>query len=284
MGEGFYIYKKEVDWSVLQQGFTIPVSIQVVFKQLIKDSLLRGTTKKVKLLIDGQIYSASLVNQKFDINKYPNHKDIIQFRYEPNSIIAKKMQNIFSETFKYCLELKKNDDLGKNKKKPIFIPQEKKEYLMLYTTQFDDTFLLEYLTANDNEIIDNQMNLIDEEEFEMSINYQKEDDKARIEEKMQLVKVRKLDRSICENLKLLYDNRCQITGVNFCDNYNVSVVEAHHIDYFVKSQNNNSNNIVIISPNYHRLIHKLNPIFDRQNLAFVFPNGLSEKIKLNRHL
>jgi 5-methylcytosine-specific restriction enzyme A len=144
--------------------------------------------------------------------------------------------------------------------------------------------LLDYLTANDNEIIDNQITMLDEEEFEMSINYQKEDNSARIEEKMQLVKVRKLDRSICDNLKLLYENRCQITGVNFCENYNVSVVEAHHIDYFVKSQNNNSENIIIISPNYHRLIHKLNPIFDRPNLLFKFDNGLVEKIKLNLHL
>jgi 5-methylcytosine-specific restriction enzyme A len=127
MKEGFYIYKKEVDWSVLQQGFTIPVSIQVAFKQLIKDTLLRGITKKVKLLIDGQIYFASLVNQKFDENKYPNHRDIIQFRYEPNSAIAKKMQDIFTESYNYCLNIRSSDILKEEKKRDLFIFRKRKK-------------------------------------------------------------------------------------------------------------------------------------------------------------
>jgi hypothetical protein len=39
MEEQFYIYKKEGDWSVLQEGFSIPVSIQVVFKERMKNYL-----------------------------------------------------------------------------------------------------------------------------------------------------------------------------------------------------------------------------------------------------
>lgn len=284
MQPNFYIYKKEVDWSVLQQGFTIPVSIQVVFRQLIKDSLPRGATKNVKLVFDNQTYDAKLVNQNFDEQKYPNHKDIIQFRYEPNSLIANKMRKVFSSSYNYFSEFRASDVLQEYRKRPIPISEDRKEFLMIYTTQFEDTFSLEFLTAQENQKIEKEVERFDEDEFEMAVNYEQKDLTARIEQKPRLAKIRKLDRSICDNLKLLYNYRCQITGENFCEHHGVSVVEAHHIDYFTKSLNNNSDNILIVSPNYHRLIHKLNPIFDRKNLTFVFPNGLREAIKTNLHL
>ena len=53
----------------------------------------------------------------------------------------------------------------------------------------------------------------------------------------------------------------------------VTLVEAHHIDYFTTSQNNDTTNIIIISPNYHRIIHKNNPVFNRKKFQFEFPNG-----------
>jgi len=284
MQSNFYIYKKEVDWSVLQQGFTIPVSIQVAFRQLIKDSLPRGTTKNVNLIFDNQTYDAKLVNQNFDEQKYPTHKDIIQFRYEPSSPIANKMREIFSSSYNYFSEFKASDVLQEYRKRSIPISEDQKEYLAIYTTQFEDAFLLENFTVQDNRKVEKEVESFDEDEFEMAVNYEQKDLTARIERKPQLVKIRKLDKSICDNLKLLYKHRCQITGENFCEHHGVSVVEAHHIDYFTKSLNNNSDNILVVSPNYHRLIHKLNPIFDRKNLAFIFPNGLREAIKTNLHL
>jgi 5-methylcytosine-specific restriction enzyme A len=284
MQANFYIYKKEVDWSVLHQGFTIPVSIQIAFRQLIKNSLPRGTSKNVKMFFDNQTYEARLVNQKFDEQKYPNHQDIIQFRYEPNSEIANKMRSVFSSSFNYFSEFKANNVTRKYRKRPVPVSEEQKEHLIVYTTQFEDTFLLEHFTVQESRKFEKEVESFDEDEFEMAVNYEQKDLTARIERKPQLVKIRKLDKSICDNLKLLYKHRCQITSENFCEHYGVSVVEAHHIDYFTKSLNNNSDNILIVSPNYHRLIHKLNPIFDRKNLAFIFPNGLREAIKTNLHL
>lgn len=51
-----------------------------------------------------------------------------------------------------------------------------------------------------------------------------------------------------------------------------------------KSMNNDTSNIIILSPSYHRIVHKANPVWDNENLAFRFPNGLVEKVKLNKHL
>ena len=68
------------------------------------------------------------------------------------------------------------------------------------------------------------------------------------------------------------------------DEYGDSVVEAHHIDYFTQSQNNDSTNIIIISPNYHRIIHRNNPHFNRNKFQFEFDNGETLKLKLFEHL
>ena len=40
----------------------------------------------------------------------------------------------------------------------------------------------------------------------------------------------------------------------------------------------------IAKPSFHRIIHQASPIFDRKKLSFIFPNGVIEKVKLDRHL
>ena len=76
----------------------------------------------------------------------------------------------------------------------------------------------------------------------------------------------------------------QISGEKIGERYGDSVVEAHHIDYFTHSQNNDSTNIIIISPNYHRIIHKNNPRFNRHKFQFEFTNGEVLRLKLYEHL
>jgi len=52
-----------------------------------------------------------------------------------------------------------------------------------------------------------------------------------------------------------------------------------------RSQNNDSTNIIIISLNYHRIIHKNNPRFNRKKYhQFEFPNGEVMRLKLYEHL
>ena len=59
---------------------------------------------------------------------------------------------------------------------------------------------------------------------------------------------------------------------------------AHHLIPFTESMNNDTSNIIILSPSYHRIIHKAKPKWDSKNLSFCFPNGVVEKVKLSRHL
>ncbi len=110
------------------------------------------------------------------------------------------------------------------------------------------------------------------------------DDTAKIVERETLMKYRMIDRNVIRMLKKFYDYRDEISGEKIGSEYGESVVEAHHIDYFTKSQNNDSTNIIIISPNYHRIIHKNNPHFNREENQFEFENGEVLKLKLFEHL
>ena len=61
MEEHYYIYKKEVDWSVLREGFSIPVLIQVVFKKLVELFKKRG--KEGYKCNTGRTYLSSKINK-----------------------------------------------------------------------------------------------------------------------------------------------------------------------------------------------------------------------------
>jgi len=102
--------------------------------------------------------------------------------------------------------------------------------------------------------------------------------------KQKFVKIRKLDRTISDHLKALYKYKCQICGEDHGIKYNIHLTEAHHIEPFSQSVNNNASNIMIICPNHHEIIHSAPPFFDRSTLTFIYPNGLRERLILNIHL
>lgn len=63
----FYIYKKEVDWSVLHEGFSIPVIIQVLFHQKINKYLKRGEKKEIIFLLDNIDYRVKLTTVRLKV-------------------------------------------------------------------------------------------------------------------------------------------------------------------------------------------------------------------------
>ena len=71
--------------------------------------------------------------------------------------------------------------------------------------------------------------------METSFNYDIIDESATIFASERIVKIRKLNKKIGDNLKLLYNYRCQICGRQIGEEYGSHIVEAHHIDYFVQS-------------------------------------------------
>lgn len=85
-------------------------------------------------------------------------------------------------------------------------------------------------------------------------------------------------------LKELYSFKCQVCGYNFKPRYPVAYSETHHILWLSRGGIDHSNNLIVVCPNHHRIIHEAKPKFDREQLAFVYNNGLTEHLDNEGHL
>lgn len=265
----------------MRQGFQIPVEFHHLLKAIPGGMPKHGETRSVKVVIDGVGYDAQLKNQGFDRTKYDGHADVIQIRYSEGSEIVKRLREVFSSTWNY-VESIKNLPENINRKFIIRIPEEHQEFLALSTTDLPNVFVADSITTAVKAEVKTEVSTISELDFE---TFEPREDKSTgIKQVSRLQKIRQLDRSIGDSLKLLYDYRCQMTGEKVGDEYNALVVEAHHIIPFTESMNNDTSNIIILSPSYHRIIHNAKPVFDRSNLSFHFPNGFVEKVKIDKHL
>lgn len=123
---------------------------------------------------------------------------------------------------------------------------------------------------------------MDEGELERIINYT--DSTARIIVKTQRGNHRIYNQALINQLKRLYRGNCQLCGFNPVSDFHVNICEAHHICYFSKSQNNNASNLIIVCPNHHKLIHKLNPVYNVDTHCFQFESGEIMNISFDLHL
>ena len=275
-----YVYKKEIDWSTLMEGFTLPLDNQVIFLRNMENFLQRGQSKIIHFFMNGKTYDAKIVNMNNSVEK--RRKDAYQIRYSRNGELSQALQQYFFKSMSYIKMIRESRD--PKDRSYIKVPDGLKEYLAIYTTEYEDTFLLEPIAQDDFQVMKKAIQGMRERTVENEIEYEMEDKSSGIEKKLQIVKIRKLNRKIGENLKLLYGYRCQICGQVIGEKYGSHIAEAHHIDYFVNSLNNDANNQMIVCPNHHSVIHDANPVFDRRRMVYRFDNGAEERIILNKHL
>lgn len=273
------LYNKMVDKSLLTEGFSIP-SVFVQNFTSICGELKVGEKKEITLLIENQTFKAQFINQKFDQERYKKHKELYQVRYKKNGELALFLRSIFHSTYNYYQQSIKEQ--SPDKKKYIKIPEEDIEYLAVYSTESKDIWQLEAVKKSDRHQIRNDLKVTPPLLYTDLYN---EDTSASLEVKEKAVKIRKLESKIIENLKKLYNYRCQICGSNIGEIFNVNVCDAHHIHPFSESLNNRYDNIIIVCPNHHRLLHTANPIFIAgNNPHFLFKDGTKLQLTLDYHL
>lgn len=270
-----------MDWSLLIEGLAVPIENQVIFGKIMGRFLQRGEKKQIKIYLDGRSYDASIINIDYS-SKFNRKNDIFQIRYSRNGELAQALQKRFMSSYRYLESMRKMRTPGD--RTLLRLPEDDKEFLAVYTTEYDDSYIFEPILKNDFSVARQYFLRLGERAFEEQSDYKVSDPDAGIEERTQIAKVRKLDRSIGDNLKQLYGYRCQICGRLIGEEYSARVVEAHHIDYFVKSLNNDASNQMIVCPNHHSIIHDVNPVFDRTRKLYVYKNGMTEGLLLNKHL
>ena len=274
-----FFLKHSVDLSLLTSGFHIQTEFHQLVYALPGGTLHHGESREIKVLIDGEEFTTKLYNIGFDQNKYPDHPDLLQVRYSPGSPIARKLQSVFAEDYRYLMASR---ELA-GPRKQIRLPNDNHDEIVFLGTAMPNVFILDCISSEERKKAATEIRQMSELDFENAFEA-REDANAGIREISGIRRIRQLDRSIGDSLKRLYDFRCQMTGERIGSEYDVLVVEAHHIVPFTLSMNNDTSNIIIVSPDYHRIIHKAKPVWDCKKLSFKFPNGLQERVKVNKHL
>lgn len=269
-----FLYKTDVTWSMLNDGFAIPVLFQDEFFADLGFRLSKGHSETIKVMLAGKYYEAKLMNLGFNEKKWPEHKEIVQIRYNPNSEISIALRSVFSETYHQMKKIK----TGLKPKQHLRVPDDIKAELAVFGGIKQGELVFDAIPCKMRNEAREKISLQTEEEFEAGQLIKATDEDAKVVEREAKIKVRVLDREIGEALKRLYKNQCQICKYGFLDRYGVALSEAHHIDPFVKSLNNNAENILILCPNHHRVIHKSHPKYDMKRSVYLFNNGLEEKI------
>lgn len=272
------LFYKSVDYSVLTAGLTIPIQHQEsIFKEL-GFTLEHGQRKQIQILIEGNLYPAQIINIQFDKNKYPTHRDLLQIRYSAKSSIAQKLQELFAYSKKQIAARREQETNC-----PVSGGDEsQKEHIAIYSTHISGTLLFDCMKIQEFHEEGNALKEFGETVAEGILDGR--DETAEMLIKTKACKIRKLSRAIADRLKTAYGYRCQICGQYIGEPYGSNLIHAHHIDYFVNSLNNNADNIMIICPNHHAIIHDLNPAFDFTQKLFHYPNGYVEGLALNLHL
>lgn len=277
-----YLCIKAIDLSVFSEGFSIASSFHKKIIDCNPQLGIHGYSMDIRLQFENNIYPAKITNNAFDRKKYPAHRDILQIRYGKKTGLPVALQRVFWKSDRTIREIRKQRMPGDQRH--IIIPEKQREYLVVYATEQPDLFVLEAINAEEMTTMRSIVQTQSELDFENRLISDFIDPEATIVERIAWQKMRKVNRKIGSGLKILYHNRCQICGQDIGEHYGIHISEAHHIEYFVRSLNNEASNQMIVCPNHHRIIHAVNPEFNWKKKVYVYPNGLEEGLLINYHL
>ena len=102
--------------------------------------------------------------------------------------------------------------------------------------------------------------------------------------RQRLLALAQRDRQLVRQIHDLYSGRCQLCGFDSPLVYGVPSAEAHHVVYLSRGGDDVLDNMVLLCPNHHKVIHRTDATFDYRRLTFLFPNGRAEPLCLNQHL
>ncbi|MBM6758764.1 hypothetical protein [Bacteroides mediterraneensis] len=197
------IYVKDIDKSLLYQGFTIRTSLLKYFMERFK-KLAIGENRKISIILNNKIYpDIQVVNQNFNREKYPNHPEMYQVRYTPQHAFSQALRMLFSEITNYVdSKLIQNNILKMQgiKMPNIKIPEEMRCSIAFYTTDNPNVWEAIPIYATEFNQLKNEIAQysIAEPDFE---NLLLNDDTAHIVQEAHINKIRKQIKTYVITLK-----------------------------------------------------------------------------------
>lgn len=91
------------------------------------------------------------------------------------------------------------------------------------------------------------------------------------------------DRRLVDELQDLYDGQCQICRWHPKQNYGYALCHGHHLHWISRGGDDQLTNLVLVCPNHHAAIHRIDAPFDFSNMTFFFGTH-QESLQINSHL
>lgn len=86
------------------------------------------------------------------------------------------------------------------------------------------------------------------------------------------------------HLQGLYSGRCQVCLYAPRARYGHPLCEGHHLVWLSRGGEDEAENMALLCPNHHAVVHRADATFNYADLAFTFGNRLVERVQLNDHL
>ena len=91
-----YLFKKNVDQSLLKDGMTIPKEAHKPILNNLSNPISRGENCPIVITVDGTDFEAKLTWVNFSPNV--STRDVLQIRYTQNSAICQKLRSVFARS------------------------------------------------------------------------------------------------------------------------------------------------------------------------------------------
>lgn len=91
-------------------------------------------------------------------------------------------------------------------------------------------------------------------------------------------------RTLVRQLRQLYGGRCQVCGWRPDTELEVTVCEGHHVQWLSRGGEDTMENLCLLCPNHHRIVHALDAPFDFEQTAFLLGGQRLLPLALKAHL
>ena len=92
----------------------------------------------------------------------------------------------------------------------------------------------------------------------------------------------KRSRGLVDELRDLYAGRCQVCQWAPRTLFQADLCEAHHVRWLGRGGEDTLRNLVLLCPNHHRAVHRLDAPFDWHGMGFVFTEAV-HRLELVEH-
>ena len=292
------VMRKQVDWSLLQSGWTIPVDLHHrVMAENEGRHMNPGDKRSVVLLIGGHPFSAVLAC----VRRPQGPPHILQVRYDRNHDLRQVLSTVFW-TSRTWLELERTRlrrELGLDAKIFAEVPPSSAEFVEWRSTGVPFCYQVDLIPCR-LRVTDRVVPILaglgeshveavlQEDSEERFANWLRAIQSLAQAEDTDAVRFLQYGRryvSLARHLLgQLYGQTCQLCGGKTHRSIGDMVNITHHISPVTTSMDNRVSNLILICPTHHAMLHAADFTFEQAQLRFASPRAGILEIAANRHL